>query len=50
MLLGMLSEAVADLLAFIARSPTPYHAVAEIVRRLESADFRECREAELWLR
>ena len=48
MLRGMPSEAVADLLAFIARSPTPYHAVAESVRRLESAGFRECRETDLW--
>ena len=48
MLRGMPSEAVADLLAFIARSPTPYHAVAETVRRLESAGFRECRETDLW--
>ena len=48
MLRGMPSEAVADLLDFIARSPTPYHAVAETVRRLESAGFRECRETDLW--
>jgi len=48
MLRGMPSEAVADLLDFIARSPTPYHAVAEAVRRLESAGFRECRETDLW--
>ncbi len=48
MLRRMLSEAVADLLAFMARSPTPYHAVAEIARRLEAAGFRECRETDLW--
>ena len=48
MLRGMPSEAVADLLDFIARSPTPYHAVAETVRRLESAGFRECRETDPW--
>ncbi|MBW1687648.1 MAG: M18 family aminopeptidase [Deltaproteobacteria bacterium] len=48
MLRGMPSEAVADLLDFIARSPTPYHAVAETVQRLESAGFRECRETDLW--
>jgi aspartyl aminopeptidase len=30
-------DAVADLLAFIDRSPTPYHAVAETSRRLREA-------------
>ena len=29
-----MSDAVSDLLGFIDRSPTPYHAVAEAVRRL----------------
>ena len=48
MLCGMPSEVVADLLAFIDRSPTPYHAVAEAVRRLEAAGFRAFRETELW--
>jgi len=48
MLRGMPSQAVADLLDFIASSPTPYHAVAESVRRLESGGFRECGEADLW--
>jgi aspartyl aminopeptidase len=37
-----------DLLAFIDASPTPYHAIAEASRRLASAGFRECSEAELW--
>ncbi len=39
---------MADLLAFIDRSPTPYHAVAESVARLSAADFREASEAEPW--
>jgi aspartyl aminopeptidase len=47
MLLAM-SDPVADLLAYIDRSPTPYHAVAESVSRLAAAGFRETPEAELW--
>jgi aspartyl aminopeptidase len=42
------ADAVADLLAFIDRSPTPYHAVAECVRRLEAAGFREAHEGDVW--
>jgi aspartyl aminopeptidase len=41
-------EVVADLLAFIDRSPTPYHAVAESVRRLEAAGFHGVAETEVW--
>jgi aspartyl aminopeptidase len=41
-------DAVADLLAFIDRCPTPYHAVAEAARRLRSAGFAELAEAEVW--
>jgi aspartyl aminopeptidase len=47
-MLGAMSDAVADLLAYIDRSPTPYHAVAETVRRLDAAGFRECAETDLW--
>ena len=43
-----MSEAARDLIAFIDASPTPYHAVAEAVRRLARAGFRECAETELW--
>lgn len=43
-----MADAVVDLLAFIDRSPTPYHAIAETVRRLEAAGYREALEAELW--
>jgi aspartyl aminopeptidase len=41
-------SAARDLLAFIDRSPTPWHAVAETARRLQKAGFRELREADEW--
>jgi len=41
-------DAVADLLAFIDRSPTPYHAVAEATARLRAASYRELAEADVW--
>jgi aspartyl aminopeptidase len=37
-----------DLLAFIAASPTPYHAVAEAGRRLAAAGFLPLDEREAW--
>ena len=43
-----MTELVRDLLAFIDASPTPYHAVSESARRLESAGYRRCAEAEVW--
>jgi aspartyl aminopeptidase len=43
-----MADAVADLLAYIDRSPTPYHAVAETVRRLEASGYGETRESEVW--
>ena len=43
-----MADAVADLLSFIDRSPTPYHAVAEAVRRLEAAGWSVASEAEVW--
>jgi aspartyl aminopeptidase len=41
-------DPVADLLAFIDASPTPYHAVAEGVRRLQAAGYHEARAADVW--
>jgi len=38
----------ADLLAFLDASRTPYHAVAEVARRLQAAGFRAFREREPW--
>ena len=43
-----MSDPVADLLHLLDRSPTPYHAVAEGVRRLEEAGFRRLDPAESW--
>ena len=37
-----------DLLAFIAASPTPYHAVANTAARLEAAGFRHLRQTDAW--
>jgi aspartyl aminopeptidase len=42
------TDAVADLLAYIDASPTPYHAVAESARRLEAAGFRRLEESDRW--
>jgi aspartyl aminopeptidase len=43
-----MQEPVADLLGFIDRSPTPYHAVASAVARLEADGYRRLEESELW--
>jgi aspartyl aminopeptidase len=47
-MLAPVSDAAVDLLSFIDRSPTPYHAVAEAVRRLRDAGFEAISEHELW--
>ena len=41
---------LADLTSFLTASPTPYHAVAEAVRRLRAAGFTEQVETEPWSR
>ena len=38
----------AELLAFLQASPTPYHAVSEMARQLESAGFKRLSEGEAW--
>jgi aspartyl aminopeptidase len=43
-----MSDAIGDLISFIDRSPSPYHAVAESVRRLEAAGFRAASETDVW--
>ncbi|MBR5502820.1 MAG: M18 family aminopeptidase, partial [Oscillospiraceae bacterium] len=37
-----------NLFDFIAASPTPYHAVAETVRRLQQAGYTALQEAAAW--
>ena len=37
-----------DLVAFLDAAPTPFHAVAEVVRRLEAAGFSRLDERERW--
>lgn len=43
-----MQDLVADLLQFIDRSPTPYHAVATVALRLEEAGFSRLEEADVW--
>ena len=43
-----MSDPVADLLAYIDRSPTPYHAVAESIHRLEQHGYHQLSETEAW--
>ncbi|NYI05335.1 M18 family aminopeptidase [Allostreptomyces psammosilenae] len=38
-----------DLIDFLSTSPSPYHAVASAVARLEAAGFRELREEDAWV-
>lgn len=39
---------IADLIGFLDASPTPYHAVAETARRLDTAGYRALREQDAW--
>jgi aspartyl aminopeptidase len=43
-----MSSSARDLLDYIERSPSPFHAVEESARRLREAGFRELREADAW--
>ena len=43
-----MSEFVADLLSFIDLSPSPYHAVAESIHRLEQSGYRPLLESDVW--
>src|SRR5688500_6690359 len=44
----MVDKAATDLVAFLDASPSPFHAVAELRRRLESSGFEELREEDRW--
>ncbi|MEB3963479.1 M18 family aminopeptidase [Streptomyces kunmingensis] len=37
-----------DLMSFLAASPTPYHAVANVAARLEEAGFKQVAETDAW--
>lgn len=43
-----MTDRVQDLLSFIDRSPTPYHAVAESAARLEAAGYARLEEGDPW--
>ena len=43
-----MTDCVDDLLAFIDRSPTPYHAVAEAASRLEASGYSRLDETDAW--
>lgn len=43
-----MSDVAADLMRFLDRSPTPYHAVAESVRRLSADGFEHVLESDPW--
>lgn len=43
-----MQEPVADLIGFIDRSPTPYHAVTSAISRLEAAGYRRLEESQVW--
>lgn len=43
-----MTDGVHDLLRFLDASPTPFHAVAEAVRRLEAAGFTPLDEDQVW--
>jgi len=45
---GAVSDAAADLCAFIDDAPSPFHAVATAARRLEAAGFTRLDEAAAW--
>jgi aspartyl aminopeptidase len=47
-LMSRARERALDLIAFIDKSPTPYHAVKEAIRRLERAKFSRLDEGEEW--
>jgi len=47
-ILASMPDPIADLIAFIDRSTTPYHAVAEARRRLQAEGYRPLAEDEVW--
>lgn len=47
-MVGPMADRIRDLISFLDVCPTPYHAVAEAVRRLEAAGYRPLRELDAW--
>ena len=47
-MVGARRDLVADLLAYLDRSPTPYHAVEESVRRLAAVGYRAFSDSDVW--
>ena len=47
-MLPNMDDPVRDLLQYIDRSPSPYHAVAETAERLRAAGFEARSEREVW--
>ena len=43
-----MNDAARDLISFVDASPTPYHAVLEMVRRLQEAGYTELAERDAW--
>lgn len=44
----MSDDVLSDLLAFLGESPTPFHAVAAVEKRLSAAHFKALSESESW--
>ena len=46
--MALIESPAGDLVAFLSASPSPYHAVREVSRRLSERGYFELREADAW--